>query len=76
MSLVVPGIGVTMAASLWAVGEIQMSFFCGSYKAVGDVHRKLSRLLFPAFGGPKMESLIPERTISPLRASVRWDSIV
>jgi len=76
MSLVVPGIGVTMAASLRAIEGNADEALRGSCTTVRRLHRKLSRLLFPAFGGPKMESLIPERTISPLRASARWDSMV
>jgi hypothetical protein len=41
-----------------------------------DKPKKLSKLLLPALGGPKMASLTPDRTISPRRWSFRWDSIV
>lgn len=49
------------------------SLFHGSFHAIP---RKLSKLLFPALGGPKMARRIPERKISPLRLSYKCSLIV
>jgi hypothetical protein len=40
------------------------------------IPKKLSKLLFPALGGPNIATLIPDRTISPLLESSRWFFIV
>jgi hypothetical protein len=73
ISRVVPGRGVTIAASRWAthgLDSLSLSRFGR------DVPRKLRRVLLPAFGGPKMVRRIPDRRISPLRLSDKWARMV
>lgn len=74
-SRVVPGTWVTIAASRWAVKKL----FVNTKSPVTDiakrsrdeVPRKLSSDDFPALGGPKMASRMPDLSISPRRLSDR-----
>lgn len=73
MSRVVPGTGVTIAASRWAFYPTSR---LGRRAWGRNLPRKLSKLLLPAFGGPNMARRIPDRMISPRRLSWRCVCIV
>jgi hypothetical protein len=73
ISRVVPGIGVTIAASRRADYDIDQ---VNTRSSCILLPRKLSKLLLPALGGPNIANFIPERTISPRLESARWPWIV
>ena len=78
MSRVVPGMGVTIAASRWATARKSDVNHSGYEKTdeKPDIPKKFNKLLFPALGGPNMASLMPERKSSPRRWSFKYPWIV